>query len=130
MIVEFTTGPVPDYTPFGGIDEFRRTFVIDDKCIGAWSGSLPFPGLIEYTGKFPPSDIKNSYTGPELYEALSVSERELLINKSKLSDAAGAIFELIKLNGLDFNQSEDLTIGNQMVAAGILTQPSLDELVG
>jgi len=130
MIVQFTSGPVPDYAPFGGIGEFERTVIIAGKCIGEWSGSLPFPGLTQYTGKFPPSETKSSYTGPGFYQSLSTAERELLINKSKSSDAAGAIFESIKLNGLDFNQSSDLDIGDRMVLAGILTQTSLDELVG
>lgn len=72
----------------------------------------------------------NVYSGPQFYKALTVPERELLINKAKASDSAGAIFEQIKLLGLDFNDNDDMTIGNQMVSAGILTQPRLTVLVG
>ncbi len=70
-----------------------------------------------------------AYTGPDFWKALSDSERGLMINKSRATDAAGAIFESIKLNGLDFNDP-DLTIGTQMVNAGILTQVRLDEIAG
>lgn len=79
----------------------------------------------------PPSiPQKNQYTGPQFYKALTVPERELLINKAKSSDAAGAIFEQIKLLGLDFNDADDVTIGNQMVSVGILTDPRLTILKG
>lgn len=79
----------------------------------------------------PPVVLANKvYTGPGLWRALDSAEQVLLINKSKASDAAGAIFESIKLNGLDFNQSDDFDIGDRMVVAGILTQSRLDELAG
>jgi len=77
-----------------------------------------------------PTPQKSIYTGPQFWKALDSAEQVLLINKSKTSDTAGAIFESIKLNGLDFNDPDDLTIGNQMVTAGILIQDRLDELVG
>lgn len=74
--------------------------------------------------------LKNGYTGPEFYKALTVAERELLISKSKASDTAGAIFEQIKLLGLDFNDADDVAVIDKMVVAGILTQPRRDVLVG
>jgi len=73
---------------------------------------------------------KNAYSGPQFWKKLTGNERELLVNKAKASDAAGAIFEGIKLMGLDFNDADDMTIGNQMVNASILTQSRLEELAG
>lgn len=79
----------------------------------------------------PPSvPQKNKYSGPSFYKALNVAQRELLINKSKASDQAGAIFEQIKLLGLDFNDDDDMAVGNKMVTVGILTQIELNGLVG
>lgn len=73
---------------------------------------------------------KNKYTGAEFYKALAVGERELLVNKAKVTDSAAAIFEQIKLMGLDFNDADDIVIIDKMVTASILTQPSRDALVG
>ena len=81
--------------------------------------------------RLPPSVAsKNTYTGPQFWKSLTGNERELLVNKAKASDAAGAIFEGIKLMGLNFNDVDDMTIGNKMVNAGILTAPRLAVLVG
>lgn len=79
----------------------------------------------------PPSvPQKNTYSGESFYKALSVNQRELLVDKAGLSAQAGAIFEQIKLLGLDFNDADDMAVGNKMVNAGILTQPELNQLVG
>ena len=92
----------------------------DDKFIGAEHWQLNPPVVVS----------KNTYTGPQFWKALTPAERVLMVNKAKASDAAGAIFESIKLNGLDFNDADDMTIGNQMATAGIITAGRLAALVG
>ncbi len=77
-----------------------------------------------------PVSMKNIYSGPQFWKALESTEQVLMINKARATDNAGAIFESIKLNGLDFNNDDDLAIGSQMVAAGILIQSRLNALVG
>lgn len=75
MIVEFTSGPVPDYSPFGGIDQFNLTFVTGGKCIGEWLGSAPLPDdLTEYTGIFPPPVYRTQVT-PEEFIGLFTNEQ-------------------------------------------------------
>lgn len=73
---------------------------------------------------------KNTYSGPQFYKALTVPERELLVDKAGLSAQGGAIFEQIKLLGLDFNDPDDVATGDQMVTVGILTAPRLAVLMG
>ena len=74
--------------------------------------------------------LKNVYTGPQFWKALRAAERILLVAKSKETDAAGAIFEGIKLGGLDFNESDDVTIVGQMVNVGILSSARRNTLIG
>ena len=88
--------------------------------------------LTEYTGAWPPGARKNTYTGPAFYKALTVDERKLLVEKAAASSTAGAIFEQIKLLGLDFNDPDDVAIIDKMMAPGvaILTETRRDILVG
>lgn len=106
---------------------FGRTVKVGNLLIGEYSGSL---NLTPYPGQWPIGARKKAYTGPQFYKALTVAERELLINKSKASDSAGAIFEQIKLLGLDFNDADDVAIIDKMVVAEILISDRRDELVG
>ena len=83
-----------------------------------------------YRTSVPPPAVKKSYTGAQFYKALLPGERELLINKAKSSDAAGAILKQIELLGLDFNDPDDVTIIGQMVTVEILISDRRDELIG
>lgn len=77
-----------------------------------------------------PPVMKNIYSAAQFYEALTVPERELLINKARSTDAAGAIYDKIKLLGLDFNDPDDVSIIGQMVDVGVLISDRRDELIG
>jgi len=73
---------------------------------------------------------KNVYTGAQFWKALTDAERTSMVIKAKATGANGAIFEGIKLNGLDFNDADDVVIGDKLVTAGIMTSIRLTEIIG
>ncbi len=132
QLIEFAClNGVPDYAQFGGRTNFTDCDVTATQCIGYFDTNAPLPaGMTLYTGAFPLNPEKIIYNGPGFYMALTVPERELLINKSNATDEMGAIFEQIKMMGLDFNNQDDIDIIDKMVVAGILTAPRRDALIG
>lgn len=123
---DLVNGDLPGYRK-----DYKQTRYVES--LGKYVGLYDGPALVEhssYTGPWPINARKNTYTGPQFYKALTVTERESLINKSKSSDSAGAIFEQIKLLGLNFNDSDDIAIIDKMVVAGILNSTRRDALVG
>jgi hypothetical protein len=115
-------------------DKVTDTAVIPERFPndGEWARFTEDGRVTKKTYFTPPTPVsmKNVYTGPQFWKALENSEQVLMINKARATDNAGAIFESIKLNGLDFNDADDMAIGDQMVNAGILTQTRLDALAG
>lgn len=73
---------------------------------------------------------KRVYAGAEFVEALTDAELEALILLARTNDQAGAIFERIKIVGMDFNEPRNVAIAGRMVTAGILTEARKNALTG
>ena len=79
-IVEFEClNGKPDYDQFGGIDQFRKTEIIDGSCVGEYLGSVDEATLPNYAGEWPiptyvkqlsKTDFKGLFTASE-YRAIS-----------------------------------------------------------
>lgn len=73
---------------------------------------------------------KNTYTGEQFVAELTDPELESIMNKAKTSDQVAAVWERIKISGIDCNNSDHLAILDKMEAATILSSIRKAEFIG
>ncbi len=73
---------------------------------------------------------KNVYTGEQFVEELTDTELEAIMNKAKTSDPVAAVWERIKISGIDCNDSKDLGILDKMQTATIIDSTRKAEIIG
>lgn len=73
---------------------------------------------------------KNTYTGEKFVAELTDPELESIMNKAKTSDQVAAVWERIKISGIDCNNPDHLAILDKMETATILNSTRKVEIIG